>query len=121
MNADCVLDRVRLTVPGMKKSASPDESGIEEDSLSNKRGIKVLDRSLAVATHSKRVSHITRTVLTEIKGVFAVVRMVGVAIRHDHLSKRNAPEHLYICQKWSLEVFVGKGQDDSQVSHSRGR
>ena len=42
-----------------------------------------MDGSLAVAAHAKRVGHVTRTVLAKVKGVFAVVRVVGVAVWHD--------------------------------------
>ena len=53
--------------------------------LANERGIKVLDGSLAVAAHAERVGHVACAVLAQVKGVFAVVRVVGVAVWHDHL------------------------------------
>jgi hypothetical protein len=46
-----------------------------------------LDGSLAVAAHAERVGHVARTVLAQVKGVFAVVRMVRVAVWHDHFGK----------------------------------
>ena len=44
-----------------------------------------MDGSLAVAAHAERVGNVARTVLAKVKGVFAVVRVVGVAIWNDHL------------------------------------
>ena len=66
------------------------------DLLSDERRVQVFDGSLAVAAHAERVGHIARTVLAKVESVFAVVRVVGVAVWHDHLGERNAPEHLWV-------------------------
>jgi hypothetical protein len=104
VDADCVLDRVRFAVPVSNMSVSlVVDVNVESDSLADKRRVQVLDRALAVAAHSERVGHVTCTILAQVKGVFTVMRMVGVAVWHDHLSERDAPEHLRVRQPCYLE------------------
>jgi hypothetical protein len=71
---------------------------ITRNSLPDERGIKVLDRPLAVAAHAERVGHVARAILAQVKSVLAVMRVVRVAVRDDHLGKRDTPEHLHIGQ-----------------------
>jgi hypothetical protein len=99
VDADCIFDCVWLAVPVSEMSVSiMMDPSAESDSLSNERSVEVLDRALAVASHGEWVSHVARTILAQVKGVFPVVRVVGVAIWHDHFGERNAPEHLGFCQ-----------------------
>lgn len=76
------------------------------DLLSDERGIQILDGSLAVAAHAERIGHVSRTVLAKVKRVFAVVRVVRVSIWHDHLGKRNAPEHLLVMSDMLFNRFA---------------
>lgn len=74
VNADGVLDGADRTIAGSKV------------------GIEVVNDTLAVAAESQRVGKVTSTVFTEIKGVLALVRVLGVAIRHNHLRERKTVE-----------------------------
>jgi hypothetical protein len=56
-----------------------------QHSLPDKRGVKVLNRSFAITAHAERIRHVARTILAQVKGVLAVMRVVRVAIRDDHL------------------------------------
>jgi hypothetical protein len=104
VDADCVLDRVRFAVPVSDMSVSLVVNiSAESDSLSDKRSVQVLDRALAIATIREWVGHVACTILAQVKGVFTVMRMVGVAIWHDHFSERDAPEHLRVRQPCYLE------------------
>lgn len=90
-----------------------------ESLLSDKRGVKVLDRSLAIAAHAKWVGHVARTILAQVEGVLAVMRVVGVAVWDHHLCERDTPEHLYIGQSCMLSGF--HLYIHLQVSHCRDR
>ena len=64
MYADCVLDRVGFAVPGLEVvSVNLYKAALRADLLAHERGIEILDRSLAVASHGERVGHVTRTIL----------------------------------------------------------
>lgn len=69
-----------------------------KNSLPHERGVKVLDRSLAVATHAQWVGHIARTILAQVERVLAVMRVVRVSVRDNHLCERDTPENLHIGQ-----------------------
>jgi hypothetical protein len=97
MDADCVFDGVGFAVSGVGGLVAGFLGRSRgKGLLSDERGIQVLDGSLAITTHAERVGHVTRAVLAQVKGVFAVVRVVGVAVWHDHLGERDAPEHLFV-------------------------
>jgi hypothetical protein len=46
-----------------------------------------LDGSLAVTTHAERIGHITGTILAQVEGVLAVMRVIGIAVWYDHLGE----------------------------------
>jgi hypothetical protein len=79
-----------------------DRSSIPENLLPNERGVKVLDGPLAVAAHTERVGHVASTILAQVECVLAVMRVVRIAVRNDHLCKRDTPEYLRIGQSRSL-------------------
>ena len=56
-------------------------------------GIKVFDRTLAIAPCRQRVRHQPHTVLANVKGVFAVMREIRVAVRDDHFRHAQAVEN----------------------------
>lgn len=58
----------------------PDATG-----LGGHEGIEVVDGSLAVTAKSETVGQVTSTVLSEIEGVLALVRVLGVAVGDNHL------------------------------------
>jgi hypothetical protein len=67
-----------------------------------------LDRSLAVAAHAERVGHVARAILAQVECVLAVMRVVGVTVRDNHLGERDTPEYLHIGQPCSLSEFSWK-------------
>lgn len=87
VDADCVLDCVRLAVPDKRSVAFRSSKLPWQNSLADERGIKILDRTLAVTAHGELISHVTCAILAEIKRVLAVVWVVRVAVGHNHLSK----------------------------------
>jgi hypothetical protein len=51
-----------------------------------------MNGTLAVAAQGETVGHIPTTILTEIKSVLSLVRVLGVTIRNNHLRKGESPE-----------------------------
>jgi hypothetical protein len=81
---------------------------ITENSLSDERSVKILDRPLTVAAHAEWVGHVARAILAQVERVLAVMRVVGVTVRDNHLGERDTPEYLHIGQPCSLSEFSWK-------------
>ncbi|KAJ8104750.1 hypothetical protein OPT61_g10590 [Boeremia exigua] len=63
----------------------------------DKRRVHVVNRALAIAPQTQRVGHVATAILSQIKRVLALVRMLRVSIRHHHLRQRQAPERVAHC------------------------
>ena len=69
VNADGILNRGSLS------------------STIDKRRIHVVNRTLAIAAQAQRVCHVSTSVLSKVKGVLALMRMIRVSVRYHHLRK----------------------------------
>lgn len=69
VDADGILD-------GLRSSGTIDEMRIH-----------VVDDTFAVATQSEAVGHVAASILTEVEGVLALVRMLRVSVRYHHFSE----------------------------------
>lgn len=87
VNADCILDGVRLAISGIHVSVINWKVERRSNLLCDKSSIQVLNRSLAITSHGELISHISGAVLTQIKRVFAVMWVIRVTIRYNHLRK----------------------------------
>lgn len=59
-----------------------------------------MDSTLAIASQAEAVCHVTTTILTEIKSMLSLMRVLRVAIWHHHLGQRHSPEN------WPFRALV---------------
>jgi hypothetical protein len=93
----CDDDRVVPEVSMLEQDARillVDADGVLDDGactrLVDERGVHVVNGSLAVTAQRQAVGHVSTTVFTQIEGVLALMRVLRVAVRHDHLGQRQA-------------------------------
>ena len=56
--------------------------------------IKVVHDSRAITSEGKRIGHETGSVLSQIKGVLSLVRVLGVSVGNNHFNERETMEHV---------------------------
>lgn len=73
-----------------------DTNGILQDgaraSSVNKGSIHVVDGALAVTSQRQTVGHVATTVLTQVEGMLALVRMLRITVRDHHFCQRETVE-----------------------------
>lgn len=74
MDADGVLDRLRA-------AGAVDEVGVH-----------VVNGAFAVTAETQTIGHVSATIFAEIEGVLALMRVLGVAVWHDHFGQRQTVE-----------------------------
>ena len=76
----------------------------------DERCVHVVDGTLAVAAKAQAVGHVASTILTQIKSMLPLVRVLRIAVRYNHLREGQAPENRpYV----ALVVESDIAQDDT--------